>query len=97
MYALYLLKKSDKTVIDKILGDDIIGRQALTQKDAASYGLPDGNILLLYEGSAEADSRMKELFGSFLKLLEEPEAKEVYQKIKDEESQAEGGLGYIFG
>lgn len=97
MYSLYLLKKSDKSVIDKMLADDVIGRQALTQKDAASFGLQEDRTLLLYEGSQDGNSRLKELFGSFIEQLEEEKAAEVYQKIKDEESQAEGGMGFIFG
>lgn len=97
MYTLYLMKKSDRPVVDKIMSDDLIGRQTLTQKDAASFGLEADGIILLYEGSEEANARLKENFGTFLEAISEPKAKEIYQKIKDEESQAEGGMGFLFG
>lgn len=97
MYALYLLKKSDKKAVDKMLADDIIGRQALTQKDSAAFGFPEDRLLLLYEGSEEGNSRLKELFGEILENIEKEKAEEAYRKIKDEESQAEGGMGFLFG
>ncbi len=96
MYALYLLKKSDKPAIAKMLADDIIGRQAITEKDTASFGLDNDKILLLYEGSEEANRRLSELFKDNLTLLEKSKAEEVYKMIKDEESRAEGGMGFLF-
>ena len=97
VYALYLLKKSDKPAIAKMLSDDIIGRQAITEKDTASFGLENDKILLLYEGSEEANRRLAELFKDNLTLLEKAKAEEVYKMIKDEESRAEGGMGFLFG
>lgn len=97
MYALYLMKKSDRKAVDKMLADDTIGRQALTQKDAASFGLEEDRILLLYEGSEEGNARLRELFGDVIEPLEGEKAVETYKKIKDEESQAEGGMGFLFG
>jgi hypothetical protein len=97
VYALYLLKKSDKAVIAKMLADDIIGRQAITEKDTASFGLEDDKILLLYEGSEEANKRLAELFKENLTPVEKAKAEAVYKLIKDEESRAEGGMGFLFG
>lgn len=91
------MKRSDRATVDKILADDIIGRQTLTQKEAQAFGLPDDRILLIFEGSEEVNTRLKELFGEFLEPLGEPKASEVYSKIKDEESQAEDGMGFLFG
>ncbi len=96
MYALYLLKKSDKPVIAKMLADDIIGRQAITEKDTASFGLDNDKILLLYEGSEEANRRLAELFKDNLTPLEKSKVEEVYKMIKDEESRADGGMGFLF-
>ena len=97
MHSLYLMKRSDRATVDKILADDIIGRQTLTQKEAQAFGLPDDRILLIFEGSEEVNTRLKKLFGEFLEPLGEPNASEVYRKIKDEESQAEDGMGFLFG
>lgn len=97
MYAIYELKKSSRSLIDKMLADDVIGRQAITQKDASSFGLDEDCLVVMYEGSDEGNKRLEELFGSELKPLEQKKAAEVYRKIKDEESQAEDGLGFIFG
>ena len=97
VYALYLLKKSDKPVIGKMLADDIIGRQAISEKDAASFGLEDDKILLLYEGSDDANKRLLELFKENITPLEKAKAEEVYKLIKEEDSRAEGGMGFLFG
>lgn len=97
MYAIYQLSKSKKSVVDRMLADDIIGRQAVTQKDAVSFGLDDDKYIVLYEGSDEGNIRVKELFGEDLAILDKNKSEEIYKKIKDEESQAEDGLGFIFG
>lgn len=97
VYALYLLKKSDKSVIGKMLADDIIGRQAITEKDAASFGLDSDKTLLVYEGSEEGNKRLVELFKENITPIEKARAEEVYKSIKDEDSKAEGGMGFLFG
>ncbi len=97
MYALYLLKKSDKPVIGKMLADDIIGRQTLKEKEAASFGLDDDKTLLVYEGSEEGNKRLLELFKDNLNPLDKTKSEEVYNKIKEEESKAEDGMGFLFG
>lgn len=97
MYALYLLKKSDRNQVDKMLADDMIGRQAITQKDASQFGLSGDMLVLLYEGSEEANQKLNKDFSTFLKPMEKEKASEVYKSIKDEESQAEGGMGFLFG
>lgn len=97
MYAVYQIKKSDKSVLDKMLADEIIGRQAVTQKDGSSFGLENDKLVLLYEGSEEGNRRLKELFGTEVTALDKKKAEEIYAKIKEEESQAEDGMGFLFG
>lgn len=97
MYAIYQLKKSSRQIVDKMLADDIIGRQAVTQKDAATFGLDSDKIVIMYEGSEDGHRRLKELFGNELEALDAAKAEEVYAKIKEEESQAEDGMGFLFG
>ncbi len=97
MYKIYLLRKSNRSVVDRMLADDIIGRQAVTQKDAAAFGLDSDKIVVMYEGSEEGHDRLKELFEEDLVSLEPEKSEEVYAKIKEEESQAEDGMGFLFG
>ncbi len=97
VYAIYQLKKSSRPIVDKMLADDIIGRQAVTQKDASSFGMDSDKIVIMYEGSEEGHSRLKELFGDELEALDDSKAEEIYTKIKEEESQAEDGMGFLFG
>lgn len=97
MYKIYLLRKSNRSVVDRMLADDIIGRQAVTQKDAAAFGLDSDKIVVMYEGSEEGHDRLKELFEEDLVSLEPEKSAEVYAKIKEEESQAEDGMGFLFG
>ncbi len=97
MYAVYQIIKSKKSVLDKMLADEVIGRQALTQKDGSSFGLENDKLVFLYEGSEEGNKRIKELFGSEVTELDKKKADEIYAKIKEEESQAEDGMGFLFG
>jgi hypothetical protein len=97
VYAIYQLKKSSRQIVDKMLADDIIGRQAITQKDAATFRLDSDRIVIMYEGSEDGHRRLKELFGDELEALDAAKAEEVYTKIKEEESQAEDGMGFLFG
>ncbi len=97
VYALYLLRKSDKPLIGQMLSDDIIGRQALKEKEASSFGLDNDKILLIYEGSEEGNKRLLDLFKDNITPLDSAKAEEVYNLIKEEESKAEGGMGFLFG
>lgn len=97
MYAIYQLPKSKKPLVDKMLADDIIGRQAITQKDALSFGLEDDKLIVMYEGSEEGKKRLDDLFGKELSSVNDEKSAQIYKSIKDEESQAEDGLGFIFG
>lgn len=97
VYAIYELKKSNKPIVDKMLSDDVIGRQAITQKDASAFGLDSDKLVIMYEGSEEGHKRLKELFGKELDSVDPDKAEEVYAKIKAEESQAEDGMGFLFG
>ncbi|MCL4335836.1 MAG: hypothetical protein M1393_00280 [Candidatus Thermoplasmatota archaeon] len=97
MYAIYLLKKSDRVIVDNLLSDDLLGRQTITQKDGSNFSVGDENLIILYEGSEEGNAKIKQLFSEKMKALDSKASKEIYDKIKEEDARAEGGLGFLFG
>ncbi len=97
MIALYFLQKADRGVFDQITSDDILGRQTLNLKESANY-IPDApDLIIYYEGSDEGRKRLEQLFGKFLKRMETETEEKVIRQIKEEDSRAESGMGFLFG
>ena len=96
MFKIFALNKDQRSLIDKILSDDIMGRQTIVQKDGSILGY-DEKIILVVEGQAEIFSRLDSLLENKVKPLSENDASVVYKKIKDEEEAAESGVGFLFG
>lgn len=96
MFRVYALNKDQRSLVDKILSDDIMGRQTIIQKDGSTLGY-DEKIILVVEGQSEIFSKLDSLLENKVKPLSEKEASIVYKKIKDEEEAAESGVGFLFG
>lgn len=96
MFRIYALNKDQKSLIDKVLSDDIMGRQTVIQKDGSTLGY-DEKIILVVEGQAEIFPKLDNLFENMVKPMPEKEASVVYKKIKDEEEAAQSGVGFLFG
>ncbi len=96
MYKVYLLNKDRKGEIDKILSDDTLGRQTIVQKDGTNLG-KEGKIVLIIEGQESIFSRVHDVMSKDIVPLDEKEASEIYKKIKDEDEEAESGVGFLFG
>lgn len=79
MFKIFALNKDQRSLIDKILSDDIMGRQTIVQKDGSTLGY-DEKIILVVEGQAEIFSRLDSLLENKVKPLSEKDASVVYKK-----------------
>ncbi|MCL5732412.1 MAG: hypothetical protein M1285_03340 [Candidatus Thermoplasmatota archaeon] len=97
MIALYILQKANKGVFDQIASDDILGRQTLNLKEAANYIPNASDLILYYEGSDDGRKRLEQLFGNYLQRMAAKTEEDVIKQIKEEDSRAEDGMGFLFG
>jgi hypothetical protein len=95
MYKVYSLKKESRKTLDTLLSDDIIGRQTLIYKNAENYGGEADSIYIILEGTETIFSRIAELKLDDLKEVKN--GQDIYRKIKEEEDEAESGMGFMFG
>lgn len=75
----------------------MIGRQSLLVRDAETLGMKEGSVVLLLEGSDESIVSARKLLGDKMKEPPEKEATDLYNKIKEDESKADQGMGFLFG
>ncbi len=96
-YAIFSVDKSFASKINSILKDDLISRQSISIRDASALNIEKDVRYVLIEGSDEAIKKAEELFKETGKREGEDAAKNIYNKIKDEEGDAAQGVGLIFG
>lgn len=96
MYKIYKLNSEQRKLIEKLLSDDVVGRQTIIQKDGTGFGSP-GSTIVVVEGPESIFSRVTEILGADVKAVPEKDGSEIYRKIKEEEENAEGGMGFLFG
>ncbi|MCK4717354.1 MAG: hypothetical protein KAT70_01700 [Thermoplasmata archaeon] len=95
-YVIFKVPKDKNLLVAKVTGDDIVSRQSIVSRDGSVLGLDDAWKFVLIEGSEEALVRAKELF-SESDVAEAENKEDIYQKIKEEEKEAAGGMGMLFG
>ena len=95
MYKIYSLKKEKRKTLDSLLADDILGRQTIIYKNAENYGGNDDSLFILIEGLSDVFSRIAELKPEGLEEVKNSEG--IYKQIKNEEDEAESGMGFMFG
>ena len=96
-YAVFSVDKTQASKINKILKDDLISRQSISIRDASALTIDKDVRYVLIEGTDEALKKAEELFGDLGKKEDEEEAKNIYNKIKNEEGEVAHGVGFIFG
>lgn len=96
MFKVYELDKENRSIIDKLLADDVIGRQSIIYKDGTNYGY-DSKFLVIIEGSPDIFQSVKNLSENELKELPGKQGDEIYKKIKSEEDNSKDGMGFLFG
>ncbi len=95
MFVVYSYKKDNEKDVNEILGEDRISRLTVVRRDGSAYGI-DGNIIM-FEGSAENISALNSVKKEIMNRIDEKKSREIYEKIKEENDSAEGGMGFIFG
>ena len=94
MFAIFDVKAPDVPKADEALKDDLVSRQSITIKDGVAYGA-SGKVVII-EGSDAGIAKAAEIVKAN-NGRESPKAEIIYKQIKDEESAAEGGVGFVFG
>ena len=96
-YVIFEVKSGDVGKINTLAKDDLISRQSILTRDASSLDL-DGEVSYVkIEGSDKGLNRAKELAKELkFKKLNVKKAKEVDEKIREQEESAASGIGMIF-
>jgi hypothetical protein len=96
-YVIFSVEKSQVSKVNQILRDDLVSRQSIVLRDASALNIEKDVRYVLIEGTDEAIKKAEELFTDVGKKEDDEEAKNIYNKIKSEESDAAQGVGLIFG
>jgi hypothetical protein len=96
-FVIFEVKNPDIAKIQDLLKDDITSRQSIVIRDAKALGIKEDVTYVQIEGSPEgvkhAETIAKELGFA---TVPEKKAKEINDKITQEEKEAATGMGMIF-
>ena len=96
-YVIFEVKSEDAGKINKIIKDDLVSRQSILTRDSSSLNLKGEFRYLKIEGSEAGVKKAEELAKEYeLKKLDEKKAKEINDKIAEQEDSAATGMGMIF-
>ena len=96
-YVIFEVKTEDAGKINKIIKEDIVSRQSILTRDSSSLNLDGDFLYLKIEGSEEGLKKAEELAKEFeIKKLNKKKAKEINEKIQEQEDSAASGMGMIF-
>lgn len=96
-FVIFEVKSEDIGKINKLIKDDIISRQSVLTRDSSSLGIDDDVSFVKIEGSDEGLKRAEELAKELgMKKLTGKKAKEINEKIQEQEDSAASGMGMIF-
>ena len=96
-YVIFEVKNEDAGKINNIIKDDLVSRQSILTRDSSSLNLDGEFLYLKIEGSENGLKRAEELAKEQkFKKLDDKKAKEVNEKIEEQEDSAASGMGMIF-
>lgn len=97
VYVIFEVKSEDAGKINKITKDDLVSRQSILTRDSSSLNI-DGEVLFVkIEGSEAGIKRAEELAKELdFKKIDKKKAKEINDKIIEQEDSAASGMGMIF-
>lgn len=97
VYVIFEVKTEDAGKINKVISEDIVSRQSILTRDSSSLGMKGNVLFLKIEGSEQGIKKAKELAKEQgFKKLDEKKAKEVNEKVAEQEDSAASGMGMIF-
>ncbi len=97
-YAIFEIesgKEDDAKTLEK---DDLVSRQTITIRNAKALGMEGDSTYIKIEGSQAAIERALEIVedNELGEKLSNDDAKDIYDKIAEEEESASEGMGMIF-
>jgi hypothetical protein len=95
-WTLFSVPTDRRTDLQTVLGDDLIGRQSQTIREAPTLGGPAGRLYVLLEGSGEAIARADAMLAPIGSKLPPAEAEPIYRKLQEERESASAGMGLFF-
>ena len=97
-YAIFEIEADKESNAKMLEEDDLISRQTITIRNAKALGMDGDSTYIKIEGSDEALKHAVEMVedNELGEKLSEKEAKEIYEKIAEEEESASHGMGMIF-
>ena len=96
-YVIFEVKSDEVGKINKLTKDDLVSRQSILTRDSSSLNMEGEFSYVKVEGSDDGIKRAEELAKEFeLKKLNEKKAKEINDKILEQEDSAASGMGMIF-
>ncbi|MFO8132412.1 MAG: hypothetical protein R6U10_00515 [Thermoplasmatota archaeon] len=97
-YAIFEIESGKESDAKMLEEDDLVSRQTITIRNAKALGLDGDATYIKIEGSDEAIERAVEMVeeNELGEKLSEEEAKDIYDKIAEEEESASQGMGMIF-
>ena len=96
-YVIFEVKSDEVGKINKLTKDDLVSRQSILTRDSSSLNMKGEFSYVKVEGSDNGIKRAEELAKELeLKKLNEKKAKEINEKILEQEDSAASGMGMIF-
>ena len=96
-YIIFEVKSELLGKINQIIKDDLVSRQSILTRDSNSLNIKGDCSFLKIEGSPDGLKRAEELAKELeLKKLNAKKAKEINEKILEQEDSAADGMGMIF-
>ena len=96
-YVIFEVNKEQTAKINTLIKDDLVSRQSILSRDAHSLDIKGEATFLKVEGSLEGIKRAEELAKELeFKKLNAKKAKEINEKIQQQEDSAATGMGMIF-
>ena len=96
-YVIFEVKSEEVGKINKLTKDDLVSRQSILTRDSSSLNMEGEFSYVKVEGSDDGVKRAEELAKELeLKKLNEKKAKEINDKILEQEDSAASGMGMIF-
>ena len=94
---IFEIKSEDVGKINQLTKDDLVSRQSILTRDSSSLNMKGDFSYLKIVGSNEGIKKAEELAKELnFKKLDEKKAKEINDKIEEQEDFAASGMGMIF-
>jgi hypothetical protein len=97
VYRVFRIPPAQADKANLLIGDDLVGRQSVTVRDAKALGLKGDDRYVVVEGSEPALVRAVDLLKGTADPLDAVKADDIYRRFRVQDDQAASGMGLIFG